>query len=102
MSRPHGVVLFFLWLPSTDIAAARVASRVRQGGHPIAEEDVRRRYKGGLRNLFRLYLPLAPTWWIYDGSKLPPKVVAHKEGRTLVTTQARLYRRITRAAEEVP
>jgi predicted ABC-type ATPase len=95
----YRVVIFFLWLPSADVAAARVATRVRQGGHPIPEQDIRRRYNAGLRNLFHRYLPLADTWWIYDGSKLPPQVVAYKEGRKLVTTQARLYRLITRAAK---
>ena len=35
--------LVFLWLPSADFAVARVADRVRLGGHAVPEETVRRR-----------------------------------------------------------
>ena len=94
----YRIVLFFLWLPSARVAAARVANRVRQGGHPVSEEDIRRRYHAGLRNLVQRYLPLADAWWMYDGSKLPPKVIAYEKRGKLVTVQVRLYRRITRAA----
>ena len=34
--------LFYLWLPSVDMAVARVAHRVQQGGHNIPEEVIRR------------------------------------------------------------
>jgi len=37
--------LVFLWLPSADFAVARVAERVRMGGHDVPEETIRRRYK---------------------------------------------------------
>jgi predicted ABC-type ATPase len=51
--------LFFLWLPSPEMAIARVADRVRAGGHNVPEPTIRRRYAAGLRNLRTLYLPLA-------------------------------------------
>ncbi len=54
--------LVFLWLPHPDIAVARVAARVRDGGHDVPEETVRRRYEAGLTNFFRLYQPMATTW----------------------------------------
>ena len=61
----YRIVLFFLWLPNAEMALARVANRVRQGGHSVAEDDVRRRYTAGLRNLFRrtasVLFPLAPV-----------------------------------------
>ena len=34
-STSYRVVLFFLWLPSADVAVARVKNRVRQGGHNV-------------------------------------------------------------------
>ncbi len=58
----------FLWLPSADMAVARVQDRVRTGGHSVPEATIRRRYVRGLRNLFQLYIPLAETWTIYDNS----------------------------------
>lgn len=46
--------LVFLWLPSAEIAVARVQERVRRGGHHVPEDVVRRRYRAGLRNFFQL------------------------------------------------
>ncbi len=72
----YRINLFFLWLRSPDLAVRRVANRVRQGGHSVPEEVVRRRYASGLRNLFRLYTPQIDSWWLYDASCLPPVVIA--------------------------
>lgn len=54
-ARGYRVVLFFLWLPSAEMALARVENRVKQGGHHVPAEDISRRYEIGLRNLFQLY-----------------------------------------------
>jgi predicted ABC-type ATPase len=64
----YKVHIVFLWLPSADEAVARVAERVRAGGHTVPEPTIRRRYQAGLKNLFRLYLPLADTWQVVDNS----------------------------------
>lgn len=61
--------LVYLWLPSADLAVARVANRVRMGGHHVPEETIRRRYHAGLRNFFRLYMPLATKWQMVDNSR---------------------------------
>ncbi len=55
----YTVDLIFLWLPSAEFAIQRVMDRVRRGGHAVASETVRRRYRSGLRNFFRLNAPLA-------------------------------------------
>lgn len=60
--------LVFVWLRSVELAIERVEGRVRAGGHSIPEEVIRRRYKRGLINFFRLYQPLADTWAAYDNS----------------------------------
>jgi predicted ABC-type ATPase len=95
----YRIGLFYLWLPSAELAVARVESRVRQGGHPVPPEDIRRRYGAGLRNLFRLYCPLADSWWVYDASQLPPKLVACEEQGRRKVKQKRLYRQIEQQAE---
>lgn len=64
--------LVFLWLPSAEFAIARVAERVRMGGHDVPAGTIRRRYRAGLRNFFALYRPLATTWRVYDNSGVPP------------------------------
>ncbi len=64
----YGFHLVYLWLPSADLAVARVADRVRMGGHHVPEKTIRRRYQAGLRNFFRLYMPLATKWQMFDNS----------------------------------
>ena len=61
--------LVFLFLPSADLAVARVANRVLLGGHNVPEETIRRRYRAGLENFFELYQPIATTWQIFDNSQ---------------------------------
>jgi predicted ABC-type ATPase len=61
--------LVFLWLPSPDMAVARVAQRVREGGHDVPELTIRRRYEAGLSNFFRLYQPMTSSWRLCDNSR---------------------------------
>ncbi|MCL1463909.1 AAA family ATPase [Argonema galeatum] len=72
--------LIFIWLPSADMALARVQERVRQGGHSVPEETIRRRYEAGLRNFFELYRSLADSWFLYDNSNTAePRLLAAGE-----------------------
>ena len=66
----YQVHILFLWLASAEQAIARVAGRVRAGGHDVPESTIRRRYRAGLQNLFGLYLPLADSWQILDNSEV--------------------------------
>jgi predicted ABC-type ATPase len=87
--------LIFLWVPSADFAVARVADRVRRGGHAVPEETVRRRYRSGLRNFFRLYQSLTTTWRMYDNSTDQPRLIVAGAGtETLILNDAGLWRRI--------
>ena len=99
-SSGYRVVLFFLWLPNAEMAVARVANRVKQGGHNVPPDDIRRRYAAGVRNLFRLYRPILDGWWLFDASQLPPKLIASEERKKLTVKQKRLFGRIERQAEE--
>ena len=75
----YAVHIVFLWLPSPEIAIARVAGRVRRGGHDIPETTIRRRFQRGLHNFFALYQPLATTWRVYDNQGARPRLVARGE-----------------------
>ncbi len=97
----HGyrILLFFLWLPSADLAVARVKNRVRQGGHNIPEPVIRRRFESGMRNLFQLYRSRVDAWWLYDASQLPPAIVAQEEGGELQLFNSDLFKKIKRGVE---
>jgi predicted ABC-type ATPase len=95
----YRVVLFFLWLPSAEMAVTRVENRVQQGGHPVPPDDIRRRYGLGVRNLFRLYRPILDSWRLYDASRLPPRLIAQEEHGRRTIKQKRLYKQIEHQAE---
>lgn len=67
-AKGYEIHLTFLWLPNAKAAVERVAQRVRQGGHNIPEEVIKRRYILGLKNLFLYYLPIADTANIMDNA----------------------------------
>lgn len=72
--------LLFLWLKSPELALKRVASRFESGGHSVPETFVRRRYLSGIRNFFKLYLPIGDRWYFYDNSGTEPVLVASGTG----------------------
>jgi len=72
----------FLWLPSADLALARVRERVRPGGHDVPAETVVRRHGRGLRNFVELYRPRAHSWRVLDNAGVRPRLIAEgAEGR---------------------
>jgi len=75
--------IIFLWLPSAEMAIARVQQRVNQGGHHVPEETIRRRYNSGILNFFQLYRPLADNWRFYDNSN-PLEIRLIASGRGIV------------------
>lgn len=68
----YHVKIIFLSLRTVEIAIARVAARVSQGGHDVPEGAIRRRFKSGFDNFHRLYRPLADAWALYDNSEAAP------------------------------
>lgn len=58
--------LAFFFLPDPDMAVARVAQRVRGGGHHVPPDTIHRRYARGLWNLVNLYIPVASRWQVYN------------------------------------
>ena len=75
----YRVHLAFLSLPTVEMAVARVAARVRNGGHNVPEDVVRRRYRTGLTNFFTLYQPVANSWQMFDNSEIAgPRLVCSR------------------------
>lgn len=70
----YHLALFFLSLPDAEAAIARVAERVRQGGHDIPEAVIRRRFAAGHRNLER-YKAEVDAWAIYDNVGEEPQLL---------------------------
>jgi predicted ABC-type ATPase len=73
------VKLIFLSLSTVDLATARVAARVQQGGHDIPENVIRRRFAAGWSNFQNLYKPLVDVWVLYDNSGKLPQLIEQGE-----------------------
>jgi predicted ABC-type ATPase len=99
----YRVTLIFLYLDSPEIAIARVARRVVEGGHSIPSDVIYRRYWAGLRNLLALYLPLAEVASIYDNSLGTGIPIAHKTGHdSLMILDHQRWNRLRERAHEKP
>lgn len=78
----YHVHVLFLWLENADLAVDRVAARVRLGGHAVPEATVRRRFERGVQNFFRLYLPIADSWQVFNNSGARrPRLIASGSGK---------------------
>ena len=72
----YTVMLLFFWLNSTKLAVRRVEQRVKEGGHNIPVNVIKRRYVAGIKNLFKIYIPHVNNWLIADNSLVPRTLVA--------------------------
>lgn len=72
----YRIEIIFLWLPSAELAKARVKNRVRQGGHHVPEADIVRRYQRGWKNFITPYAVLADAWSVFDNSTVPSRLIS--------------------------
>lgn len=88
----HDLVIWFVGLDSVERHLARVASRVKRGGHAIAPEKIKERYVNSILNLIRL-LPNISHLKVFDNSTEatrngmlpePQLILELKNGRILV------------------
>ncbi len=95
----YAIHLFFLWIPDVRLSLARVASRVKMGGHDIAEPVVRRRFHRGIANFLKHYQAVVDSWMLFDNSgRIPHLIAENKLGKTKVVDR-KLYGHI-QAMEE--
>jgi len=98
----YHVHIFYLWLPSPDLAVTRVRDRVEAGGHNVPEPVIRRRFWRSLVNFDRLYRTIATTWRLYDASVLGGRpLIAHGTGqREPVVMDQQTWSEIRKRIEE--
>lgn len=94
----YRVHVFFLWLPSPEMALARVHERVLAGGHSVPADVVRRRFSRGLSNLFRLYAPLLDSCLVFDTADRSPRLVALWLGKDRFVLDPEIFDRIEQEA----
>ena len=55
-----------------EMAVARVRDRVREGGHHVPEDVVRRRHAAGWRNFQQIYRDIVDEWALYNATGTTP------------------------------
>ncbi len=75
----YQVSLYFLTLPSAEAAIDRVAERVKQGGHNIPQDVIRRRFASGKRNFDTHYKLVVDSWACYDNAGPEPVLLEWSE-----------------------
>ena len=78
-AKGYKVSLLFFWLSSPGIAVKRVAKRVSKGGHNIPADVIERRYYRGIRNLYKLYMPICDEWTMINNMDLSPELIAKRD-----------------------
>lgn len=77
-SKGYMVKILFFYLNSPDLAVKRVEIRVKEGGHHIPEDIIRRRYENGLKNFYTIFCPIVNQWMFIENSGSPYTLIAQK------------------------
>jgi len=99
-AKNYALHLFFLWVPSPELAIARIKDRIAEGGHDVPVEDVRRRFVRGIQNFFKLYESLFDSWMFFDNSKSKPILIAKKRNGGREVVNEGLFKLIQRQGGE--
>lgn len=98
ISRAHSkgfrVQLLFFWLPTPEYAIQRVAQRVKEGGHNIPTDVIRRRYKAGIENLFNIYMPIVDSWMLIENQNNPRIIIADGSAEIINIYEEKLFKDI--------
>jgi predicted ABC-type ATPase len=95
--------IIYIWLRTPELAVARVAQRVAQGGHYVDEAVVVDRYFHGLSNFFELYSPIADQWAFFDNTGSEPELVAQlSPGAGIEVLRPELWSKIREISSGTP
>lgn len=61
----YRVILIYVFVDNAAACLARIKSRVLNGGHPVPQEDVIRRFARSKTNFWHKYKSLADEWYLY-------------------------------------
>lgn len=87
--------LVFLWLSDQELAVERVKCRVSEGGHNIPIEVIKRRYKRGLENFFKIYKNSVDSWLFINNSGNPYKIIAEGTQDSETVFQSKEWNNLT-------
>ena len=78
----YKVHLLFFCLESPEQAIQRVAQRVKEGGHNVPTDVIRRRFQLGISNLVNLFIPICDSVHVWNNTKGEAQLVAKQTTET--------------------
>ena len=88
----YKVIVYFVFVKTIELSLKRISNRVKNGGHDIPEDIVRRRFKRTFSNFVNLYAPLADEWYAIDNS-INPIMIAHMKGKKRIVLNESIYKK---------
>jgi predicted ABC-type ATPase len=89
--RGYAIHIFFLWVPTVEVALSRIQERVVGGGHDVPEAVVRRRFERSVKNFFVAYRHLADSSTLFDNSGGRPVMIVLERQARLRIIRKRIY-----------
>lgn len=81
------IEMYYVGLKSPELAIERVYNRVKEGGHGINEEDIRRRYDSSL-SILKEIIPLCDYIKFFDNSKKFETIALFNKGHIIEKKQS--------------
>ncbi len=92
----YKIHIFFLWIPSIQLAVARIKDRVAQGGHNVPVQDIKRRFERSTEKFFKQYRLLSDKWILFNNAESKPRIIAKKQNAYIDVIDQGLFEGITK------
>jgi predicted ABC-type ATPase len=92
----YELIIVFVFLGSPEEAIKRVRQRVKEGGHNIPVDVIRRRYTRGLKNFNDIYTSIADMWTVVDNTYSTPKFVSEMRNNKITIFEKEIWKTITK------
>ncbi len=88
------VRLVYLYLPSIDLSIKRVAERVKNGGHNIKLQDIKRRYSRSIKNFINAYFYIIDDIKCIDNAHKNRTTIFIKHKNNIIIFDKKKYNKI--------
>ena len=89
--RAYQIQIVFIIVDAPEVSIARIAERVKKGGHFVPDKDVRRRFVRGQNNFWEIYKNLADHWALIYNSEDNFREIAFGEKEDFLITDEDLF-----------
>ena len=88
----YQIQIVFIVAASPEVSIARIAERVKKGGHFVPDQDVRRRFVRGQNKFWEIYKNLADNWALIYNSENIFQEIAFGEKNDFLIIDENLFK----------